>query len=350
MSRFANVVYYPDHSKTRQMHNLHDEFYSKRIVSKTALYMEIFRSKVSPAYHVIAIRGTVAASDYFYDNLRHTVGFEGISEYQKDAFASVKELLEKDNSRLPVILTGHSMGGKIAEMLLAQFYVGYVQSQGIKKSKALRLLSTIIGAYAYDSPGTFPLIEEYFKHEFPENYLEVLHDFLKLRHKRVYDIVGHPNSVNMCHKHTGHVYYLPKYGRFSHVSLEQMVLQDFTKDLVAKHSMEDMMIALGRGEELVKVGCWGGVSAIEQESSIRRLNNFFCSYHEHMEQQARTDPTWKNYFAAGSSKFMFGAVTRSQVTPSHPLVKSAQKVDKQLARPRLIQQCESFLRTIGIMN
>ncbi|MEC7030545.1 MAG: hypothetical protein VXW87_02635 [Pseudomonadota bacterium] len=342
--QFANAVYYDDLSSVGCLNHMAQNYHAQSLPTSTALKMQIFKEKRYPRYQVVAIRGTVAASDYFLDNLQHTLVGDGISDYQVDAFNSLSSFFHEDDSGLPVILTGHSMGGKISEILLAQLYISYIKSDVTEKVKHQRNLARVIAIYAYDGPGAFPLLDNYFKHEFGDGYHAVLDDFLIFRESKVYDVVGHPNSVNMCHKHTGHVYYLPNYGSQKHINLEEKVLGDFTKDLVAKHSVEEMMYALRKGEQVIKVEHWGGVSTIEQGSSIRKLNNFFCSYHEHLETQAQEDPTWKNYAAAGMTKLIFGAITWSKITSDHPLVHAAKQADKEINNPPIIKRIGKALR------
>lgn len=350
IARFANAVYYTNLSQTAGLKQFYQAYHVQDLPAKTALHMQVFREKSHPAYQVIAVRGTVAASDYFYDNLKHTIGIDGMSEYQVDAYETLMAFCRADTSGLPIIVTGHSMGGKISEIILAQLYVSYIKSVDSEKSDYLRALSRVIAVYAFDGPGTFPLIDSYFKLEFGDGYQTVLEDFLVFREKKVFDIVGHPNSVNMCHKHTGYVYYIPNYGRFKHANLEEMVLSDFTKDLVAKHSVKDMMQALMSGEQAVRVDCWGGVSTIEKDSSIRRLNNFFCSYNEHMEQQVKEDPSWKNYAAAGVSKLVFGTVSRSQFTACHPLVQAAKKADQDIQYPGMRKRLNRLISRMVLLR
>ena len=70
IARFANAVYYTNLSQVAGLKQVFQAYHIQDLPVKTALHMQVFREKSHPAYQVIAIRGTVAASDYFYDNLK----------------------------------------------------------------------------------------------------------------------------------------------------------------------------------------------------------------------------------------------------------------------------------------
>ena len=326
-ARLSSYVYLSGKSKTPGFLKMREQMKSSLVKTNTSLCMRLYQDIDRPMYETIAIRGTIGMEDCWNDNLPHTLGINGITEYQEDAYQALIVHMNQPYSQLPLVLTGHSMGGKIAEMLLAQFYVAYIKATPKAKSIALRRLTRIIAVYAFDSPGTYPLLVNFFQEAFPKQPQEALDAFLKYRESRVMDVVGQPNSANMTHRHASYVYYLASYGDIKARPLSELLLEDYTQALQEKHSIDAMADALMEKKPLMKVMMWGGVSTIESESSIKRLNNFACSYHEHRERIAKQDPSIKNHTASYVSKFVLKRLSRSKIAPNHPLVSAARDVE-----------------------
>lgn len=327
-ARLASCVYLSSKSKSPSFLKIREKMKSSLVKTNTSLCMRSYQDIDSPEYEVVAIRGTVGMEDCWNDNLPHTLGINGITEYQEDAYQALIEHMSQPYANLPIVLTGHSMGGKIADMLLAQFYVAYIKASPKQKSLALRRLTKIIAVYAFDSPGTYPLLLNFFQEAFPKQSIQALNAFLRYRESRIMDVVGQPNSANMTHRHAQYVYYLASYGCLPVKPLSELLLEDYTQALQEKHSIDDMADALIARKPLVKVMMWGGVSAIESESSIKRLNNFACSYHEHRERIAKQDPSIKNHTASYVSKFVLRRLSRSKIAQDHPLVFAAKDIEQ----------------------
>ena len=87
-------------------------------------------------------------------------------------------------------------------------------------------------------------------------------NFLKYRQEKVIEVVGHPNSVNMCHQHAGSVYFLPSYDGVNAQRLYNLLQGDYTAELLQKHSIDSIAKAIIENKEMVEVSCWGGVSGL----------------------------------------------------------------------------------------
>lgn len=325
---FSSHVYLSGKSLCSRFTAMREQYQSHRLKTKTPLYIRTYQKRQQADYIVIAIRGTVGMEDCWYDGLPHALTIDGMTEYQHDAYQALISYLKQQD--LPVVLTGHSMGGKIAELLLAQLYVDYVKSPVDEKAARLAMLEQVSIVYAFDSPGTYPLLCQYFKSEFPKQDEDALSAFLQYRQERVIDIVGQPNSANMFHRHAGVVYYLPHYQGVDKKPLHALLLDDYTQNLQERHSIDGLAHALTQGARLHPVRLWGGVSAIETNSSLKRLNNFACSYHEHIARIAKVDPSIRNTTASYMTKLMLSGIKPCQINADDPLVQAAKEHDLAL--------------------
>jgi hypothetical protein len=348
----ANFVYYDAQSTHPEYVLMAEKVIIKPLDTKTTLHMVHYQDKESPVYQTIVVRGTVGSNDHWYDNLQHAVRGEGMTDYQHDAYQVLKHHY-RYHGLLPIVLTGHSMGGKIIDLLLAQIYVDCQSSEEETKQTALGMFSLITAIYVFDSPGTYPLIEAYFKMAFEERSQDHFERFLKLRETKVIEIVGHPNSVNMCHRHAGAVYFLPSYGQLQADRLETLLSQDYTDKLLAKHSIADIAKAVSMDKPLVMVSRWGGVSPLEHASTLRKLGNFVHSYSEHTMTQSRLEPTWGNRVTAVGMSLFSNALDQSKITSKHPLMRAARNADRAYAASqnqwRLLRMCHRVMGSFSSM-
>lgn len=303
-------------------------FASKIIPTKTSLHMVCYIDSDRPlSYQTIAIRGTVGISDHFGDSIQHAYKLNGITEYQMDAYNTLMDYLLVDSQSLPVVLTGHSMGAKIIDMFLAQLYVDRFSDCVKKKRHSIEVMSRIKAIYCFDSPGTYPMLRGYFQSVFTDKIEQHLKDFLLIRSKVVTEVVGHPNSVNMCHQHAGEVYFLPNYDGVSAQKLYNLLQGDYTSELMQKHSIDSIAKAVILKQPLVRVLRWGGVSELYQADSVRRFNNFALSYHEYCESLAVKQPTLRNNVFAWCLSKVLSNVRRDRLDASHPVMQAAKDAD-----------------------
>lgn len=330
-ARLAYFAYFRYGSNDPIFSKIFKEVITKVLPTKTSLYMVCVEEKAYPSYRTIAVRGTIGVDDCRYDGIQHAFSQEGISDYQKDAYETLLAYVIS-NPKGSIVLTGHSMGGKIVDMLLAQAYVAYQGDDVKARQVAFQVMERVVAIYSFDSPGGYSLVSSYFNRVFSRSASKHLKNYLSIRKRKVFDVVGHPNSVNMCHRHIGAVLFLPSYGSFDASSLAHLLKQDYTSDLVEKHNILSMAEAIAEGRPLIPVSCWGGRPG-DAESSRGRMRDFAASYLEY----AASQQTEKDSLLGRARLSALGYACKllpDRIDPSIdvPLMTAAMKADESITQ------------------